>query len=107
MPLQPMKAIAAEAITKNIDNLYIICSAGLIVGGIVLIIGVLLMIGLTNDKLEHIQQRFIPKSLISGIQVGLGLGLCKTGVGFVSADYVVGVPMFCLMLILMEFNSHL
>lgn len=107
MPLQPMKAIAAEAITKNIDNLYIICSAGLVVGGVVFIIGFLLMIGLTNDKLEQVQQRLIPKSLISGIQVGLGLGLCKAGVGFVSADYVVGVPMFCLMLILIELNSHM
>ena len=34
MPLQPMKAIVAEAITKNIDNLYVICSAGLVVGGV-------------------------------------------------------------------------
>ena len=83
MPLQPMKAIAAEAITKNIDNVYIICSAGLVVGGIVFGIGFLLMIGLTNERLEKIQQSVIPKSLISGIQVGLGLSLCKAGVGYV------------------------
>ena len=105
MPLQPMKAIAAEAITQNIDNVYIICSAGLVVGGIVFGIGFLLMIGLTNERLEKIQQSVIPKSLISGIQIGLGLSLCKAGVGYVYSDYMIGVPTFCLMLILMEVNS--
>ena len=105
MPLQPMKAIAAEAITKNIDNVYIICSAGLVVGGIVFVIGFLLMVGLTNDKLEKIQQSLIPKSLICGIQVGLGLGLCKAGVEYVYSDYMIGVPTILVMLILTELDS--
>ena len=105
MPLQPMKAIVAEAITKNIDNLYVICSVGLVVGGIVFTIGFLLMIGLTNEKLQMFQNRLITRSLISGIQVGLGLGLCKTGARYIQDDYVLGVPMFCMMLLLMGLST--
>ena len=105
MPLQPMKAIAAEVITQKIDNLYVICSAGLVVGAIVFAIGILLMLGLSNEKLESFQNRMIPRSLISGIQAGLGLGLCKTGACYIHADYEIGVPIFLMMLVLMGLST--
>lgn len=64
--VQPMKAIAAAALSKQLSNEEI-ASAGMFVSGVVFFLGVTGLLTLVN--------RWIPLPVIKGIQVGAGLQL--------------------------------
>jgi xanthine/uracil/vitamin C permease (AzgA family) len=67
MPVQPLKAMATLVISQKIAGT-VLLGAGLAIGV------VMLMLSLTGllDKLA----RWVPKSVVRGIQFGLGLSLC-------------------------------
>jgi hypothetical protein len=67
MPVQPLKAMAPLVIAQNIGG-DILLGAGLAIG---IVMAVLTLTG-ALDKLG----KFIPKAVIRGIQLGLGLSLC-------------------------------
>eukprot|EP00939_MAST-03C_sp_MAST-3C-sp1_P003347 g3347.t1 len=75
MPIQPMKTIAAVAITDGLSRGEVI-GAGLSVSAIVLILG------LTNlvEKINYLT----PISVVRGLQVGLGITMCVKGLDMVS-----------------------
>jgi hypothetical protein len=77
VPIEPMKAIAAIAIAEVLTQ-GTIAAAGIILGIIFLLLG----FGRGMAALE----RWIPQSVIRGIQLGLALILLRTTVGFASAD---------------------
>ncbi len=70
MPVQPMKAIAAVAIAEGMTESQII-TAGLITAAVILLLAIIGVIGWLSKA--------IPKSVIRGLQVALGLGLLVKG----------------------------
>lgn len=76
MPVQPMKSIAAVAIAEGMDQDTII-AAGICAG--------LVMLILTATGLINLLSRVIPKSVIRGIQLAVGLKLLIKG-----AEMIIG-----------------
>ena len=70
MPVQPMKAIAAVAITEGLNEAQIL-TAGLGTAVVILLFGITGFIDVLN--------RAIPKSVVRGLQLALGLKLLACG----------------------------
>lgn len=68
MPVQPLKAIATIAISEKVAGSTLI-GAGLAIGLFVLILSFL------TDALEKLA-KLVPKVVVRGIQLGLGVSLC-------------------------------
>jgi hypothetical protein len=82
MPVQPLKAVAMIVITQNIPG-EVIWGGGLAIGIIMLI--------LTLTGLIVWLNKVIPKTVIRGIQLGLGLQLCLLAVkDYIPADKTTG-----------------
>ncbi len=75
MPIQPMKAIAAVAIAEGLTESQIL-SAGILTAGAVLFFGISGLIGWLN--------RTIPKSVVRGLQLALGLKLFIAGMKMIA-----------------------
>jgi len=73
IPVQPMKAIAAVVITEGLVQDELI-AAGLLMGILILVFAGVI------DRIN----RFIPKAIVRGIQLGIGLKLAVMGVIWVS-----------------------
>jgi len=70
MCVQPMKSIAAVALGGDLTREEV-TAAGILTGGLILIVGVTGLIEIVN--------KIIPFSVVSGMQVGLGLKLAGKG----------------------------
>ncbi|MFQ6062333.1 MAG: putative sulfate/molybdate transporter, partial [Methanosarcinales archaeon] len=82
MPVQPMKAIGAIAIAQSLTQREIV-SAGVLVGIFFLIIS-------STDILEYLE-KIIPKCVVRGIQLGLGLVIIIKGGEFILKDLEFGI----------------
>jgi MFS superfamily sulfate permease-like transporter len=80
MAVQPMKAIAAVAISEHL-SLGQILAAGIWTSLIILVLGITGMITVVD--------RWVPKPVIRGLQLGLGLQLIGNGVKLVQDTHVV------------------
>lgn len=74
VPVQPMKAIAAVAIAETLSP-GAIAAAGLGAGAVVFILGI--------TGLVHTIERLVPRAVVRGIQLGVGLKLIIKGVAMV------------------------
>lgn len=97
MPVQPLKAMAVLMITQKLTG-NILYGAGFAIGGMMLV--------LTLSGLLNWLARFIPKSVVRGIQFGLGLSLASLALkDYVMADalagYVLAGISFVIALVLM------
>lgn len=97
MPVQPLKAMAAIVIAQQ-------ASAATLYGGGIAIGVVMLLLALTG--LLDTLARIIPKCVVRGIQLGLGLQLASVALGrFVRADgmpgYALALAAFCVIVILL------
>jgi hypothetical protein len=82
MPVQPLKAMATIVITQKVAGT-ILLGAGLAIGLVMLLLSVTGML----DKLT----RVVPKVVIRGIQLGLGISLCSLAFKeYISADALLG-----------------
>ncbi|MFQ5498304.1 MAG: putative sulfate/molybdate transporter [Candidatus Zixiibacteriota bacterium] len=81
VPVQPMKAIAAVAIAEQLLPAEI-AAAGLTVGVSVLVLGATGWI----EKLE----RLVPRAVIRGIQLGIGIKLAIRGIDLIAGTPVLG-----------------
>jgi hypothetical protein len=82
MPVQPLKAVALIVITQKISS-DIIFGGGLAIG--------IIMLTLTVTGLLTWLNKVIPKTVIRGIQLGLGLQLCLLAVkDYIPSDANVG-----------------
>jgi len=77
IPVEPMKAIAAVAIAGTLGAGEI-AAAGLVLGVIFLLI--------SSERLMNGISRFIPESVLRGIQLALALLLLRTAAGFLTSD---------------------
>lgn len=100
--VQPMKAIATVAIAEGMSAPQVL-AAGIISGAVVLLIG-------STNLLKVIMAR-LPKSVIRGLQVGLGLKLLMMGLSMItkSGNWVgydsILIGVICSVLILLLFAS--
>lgn len=83
MAVQPMKAIAAVALTQGL-TLPEILAAGATVSAIVLLLGVTGLIDWVN--------RVVPKPVVRGLQLALGLSLLMKGLQMVAGTHVTLGP---------------
>ncbi|MDN7025605.1 sulfate transporter [Methanoculleus sp. FWC-SCC1] len=77
IPIEPMKAIGAIVIAEGITG-DVIAAAGITVGIIFFLLGVV-------GGMERIR-RWIPQSVIRGVQAGLALLLLRTSLGYIIDD---------------------
>ncbi|OIW09267.1 hypothetical protein TanjilG_01238 [Lupinus angustifolius] len=75
MPVQPMKSIAAEALSDTHFGVAEIMAAGIITGGIMFVLGV--------TGLMQLVYKLIPLSVVRGIQLAQGLSFALTAVKYV------------------------
>ena len=83
MAVQPMKAIAAVALTQGLKAPQIL-AAGISVSAIILVLGVTGLIDWLN--------RAVPKSVVRGLQLALGLSLLMKGLQMVAGTRVAVGP---------------
>jgi MFS superfamily sulfate permease-like transporter len=85
MPVQPMKAIGAVAATQAAQSI-VITPAAVYAGG--LVTGLLwLVLGLTGAA--HRVARIVPRPVIVGIVLGLGMGFMLEGIKMMSGGWLV------------------
>jgi len=85
MPVQPLKAMAAIVIAQGLDG-RILYGAGLAIG--------LAMLALSLSGGLHWLARVVPKSVVRGIQFGLGLQLAGLALGkYVQSDGTPGIAL--------------
>ncbi|RCW47731.1 MULTISPECIES: putative sulfate/molybdate transporter [unclassified Halanaerobium] len=82
MPVEPMKAIGAIAISGAL-------TAGEIAGAGIMT-GIIFLIVALTDGMKFIK-RYVPHWLIRGIQFGLALTLSKTALNFIADDLLIGL----------------
>lgn len=103
MPVQPMKAIAAVAITEGLNETQIL-TAGIITGAVVLLLGVTGLITWINT--------IVPKSVVRGLQLAVGLRLLVGGFRMVASTEVligwdsIGLGVGCAALVLVLYSSR-
>lgn len=98
MPVQPLKAMATLVISQQISG-NVLFGAGLAIGLLMLI----LSLSGTLDKIS----KFIPKTVIRGLQLGLGLSLCLLAFKkYVNSDgfsgYIIAFLSFLLIITLIQ-----
>lgn len=100
MPVQPMKAIAAVAIADGLTEPQIL-TAGIITGAVVFILAVTGLVGWLN--------KLIPKSVVRGLQLALGLKLSMKGLQWVAGTGTlwgwdgIGVGLVCVAVALLPY----
>lgn len=102
MPVQPMKAIAAVAIDEGLSQSQIL-AAGIATGGVMLFLALTGLIDWLN--------RAIPRSVVRGLQLALGLKLLTKGIdmiastgGLIGPDSI-GLGLLCAGLVLLFYFS--
>jgi len=98
IPLEPMKAIAVIVIAGGIGRGEIAAS-GLILGVIFLVLG--------YGRVFEVIDRWVPQSVVRGIQLGLALLLFKASAGFVIKDpffFIIGIGIVIVFLILFRYR---
>jgi hypothetical protein len=96
IPLEPMKAIAVIVIAGGISNGEIAAS-GLILGAIFLVLG--------YGRVFEVIDRWVPQSVVRGIQLGLALLLFKASAGFVIKDpFFFGIGIIIVIVFLFLFR---
>lgn len=99
MPVQPLKAMATIVITQKVAGT-VLLGAGLAIGFVMLILS---LTGIL-DKLTQI----VPKVVIRGIQMGLGLSLCALAfIEYIASDGYLGYGIaFCAFVIIIYFMDN-
>ena len=101
IPVQPMKAIAAAAIAEGMTPPQV-AAAGIIMGALLLVAGIVPGAGKIFARM--------PKAVVRGIQLGIGLKLFLGGIGLLAALPALGwdsVAVGCAAIGLAEFIASL
>jgi len=99
IPLAPMKAVAVIVIAGGVASGEI-AAAGLMLGVIFLVLG--------YGRFFVIIEKWVPQSVVRGIQLGLSLLLFKASLGFVIKDpffFVIGIVIVLIFMILVRYRS--
>ena len=99
IPLEPMKAVAVIVIAGGITSGEI-AAAGLVLGVIFLVLG--------YGRFFAIIERWVPESVVRGIQLGLALLLFRSSAGFIVKDplfFGIGIAIIVLFIVLVKYRS--
>jgi hypothetical protein len=99
IPLEPMKAVAVIVIAGSIGSGEI-AAAGLILGVIFLVLG--------YGRFFAIIEKWVPQSVVRGIQLGLALLLFRSSLGFVVKDptfFLIGIAIIAVFYLLARYRS--
>ncbi|MCU7808145.1 MAG: putative sulfate/molybdate transporter [Candidatus Thiodiazotropha sp. (ex Semelilucina semeliformis)] len=93
VPVQPMKVVAAIVITTHLDAATV-AATGVLLGLVLLLLAVL---GVINGIAKK-----IPQTVLSGIQLGLGLTLAWAGFQLIMDEWMIGIIALLLLIILQQ-----
>ena len=93
VPVQPMKAIAALLLTTQVASQSLVAS-GVLIGITLLVLG---LTGWINSA-----ARLIPRSVLSGLQLGLGLMLASMSFGLMATSLPVGIVTLAILCITLK-----
>jgi Molybdate transporter of MFS superfamily len=99
IPLEPMKAVAVIVIAGGITSGEI-AAAGLVLGVVFLVLG--------YGRFFAIIDRWVPESVVRGIQLGLALLLFRSSAGFIIKDplfFSIGIAIIVLFIVLVKYRS--
>jgi len=99
IPLEPMKAIAVIVIAGGIGSGEI-AAAGLILGILFLVLG--------YGRCFSVIEKWVPESVVRGIQLGLALLLFKASVDFVIKDsffFILGIAVIVAFILLVHYRK--
>ena len=99
IPLEPMKAVAVIVIAGSIGSGEI-AAAGLILGVIFIVLG--------YGRFFAIIEKWVPQSVVRGIQLGLALLLFRSSLGFVVKDptfFLIGIAIIAVFYLLARYRS--
>jgi hypothetical protein len=99
IPLEPMKAVAVIVIAGSIGSGEI-AAAGLILGVIFLVLG--------YGRFFAVIEKWVPQSVVRGIQLGLALLLFRSSLGFVVKDptfFFIGIAIIAVFYLLAHYRS--
>jgi len=102
MPVQPLKAMATLVIAQQIGG-NILLGAGLAIGVVMLVLSVTGLLGRLAD--------IVPKAVVRGIQLGLGISLCSLATRqYIPADnglgYLLAFISFVLIVLFMDSKKY-
>lgn len=99
IPLEPMKAVAVIVIAGSIGSREI-AAAGIILGIIFLVLG--------YGRFFGIIEKWVPQSVVRGIQLGLALLLFRASLGFIIQDFgffLLGIAIIACFSLITRFRS--
>lgn len=97
IPVQPMKAIAAVALVSDVTPGAIALS-GVLIGFVLLGLG-------ASGLIDRIA-RLVPQSVLSGLQLGLGLALGWIALGLMKDQVVIGLVSLGVAVVFLRFGAH-
>lgn len=97
VPVQPMKAIAAVALLGTVSPAEIALS-GVLIG--------LVLLGLGGSGLIDRIARLVPQSVLSGLQLGLGLSLGWVAVGLMLDHWLIGALSLAVAVAALRAGTH-
>ncbi|WP_372987885.1 putative sulfate/molybdate transporter [Marinobacter sp.] len=93
IPVQPMKAVAALLLTTQVSSGSLVAS-GVLIGAILLLLG-------ATGWINRVA-RLVPGSVLSGLQLGLGLLLAYMSLGLMATSLALGVVTLVLLAITLK-----
>lgn len=93
IPVQPMKAVAALLLTTQVSSGSLVAS-GVLIGAILLLLG-------ATGWINRVA-RLVPGSVLSGLQLGLGLLLAYMSLGLMATSLALGVVTLLLLAITLK-----
>ncbi|MBD3639356.1 MAG: benzoate transporter [Marinobacter sp.] len=88
IPVQPMKAVAALLLTTQVSSQSLVAS-GVLIGAILLLLG-------TTGWINRVA-RLVPGSVLSGLQLGLGMLLAHMSLGLMATSWPLGLATLALL----------
>tara|TARA_R110002012_G_scaffold47608_5_gene124736 strand:- start:1063 stop:2187 length:1125 start_codon:yes stop_codon:yes gene_type:complete len=98
IPVQPMKAVTAVLLTTQVSADSLVAS-GVMIGAILLLLG---LTGWVNWL-----SRLVPRSVLSGLQLGLGLLLASMSLELIATSLSVGFVTLAILVIILRSLPHL
>lgn len=97
IPVQPMKAVAALLLTAQVSSESLVAS-GVLIGAILLLLG-------STGWINRVA-RLVPGSVLSGLQLGLGLLLAHISLGLMATSWPLGLVTLAIMVVTLKAMPH-
>lgn len=97
IPVQPMKAVSAVLLTTQVSA-ESLAASGILIGAVLLLLG--------STGWINWLARLVPRSVLSGVQLGLGLMLAYMSIGLISTSLLVGIVTLSVLVVVLRTLPH-